>query len=68
VLIAADLEPSLFSEVAIHEGMPTLKYLLDTPVKFESAPDLFCLDLFKAFDIDRFAMLAEPTKVTQKYR
>jgi dienelactone hydrolase len=68
VLIAADLEPSLFSDVAIHDGMPTLKYLLDAPVKFESAPDLFCLDLFKAFDIDRFAMLAEPTKVTQEYR
>jgi dienelactone hydrolase len=68
VLIAADLEPSLFSDVAIHEGMPTLKHLLDTPVKFEAAPDLFCLDLFKEFDIDRLALLAGPTKVAQKYR
>jgi dienelactone hydrolase len=68
VLIAADLEPSLFSDVAIHQGMPTLKYLLDTPVKFEAAPDLFCLDLFKEFDIDRLAWLAEPTKVAQEYQ
>lgn len=67
-LIAAGLEPTLFSEVVIQEGMPSLKYLLDAPVKFESAPDLFCLDLFREFDIDRLAMLAEPAKVTQKYQ
>jgi hypothetical protein len=67
-LIAADMEPSLFSEVTIHEGMPSLRYLLDAPVKFESAPDLFCLDLFKEFDIDRLAKLAEPATVTQKYQ
>ena len=67
-LIAADMEPTLFSEIAIREGMPSLRYLLDTPVKFESAPDLFCLDLYKEFDIDRLAILAEPAKVTQKYQ
>jgi len=67
-LIAADLEPTLFSEVVIQEGMPSLKYLLDAPVKFEFAPDLFCLDLYKEFDIDRLAKLAEPTLVTQKYQ
>jgi dienelactone hydrolase len=67
-LIAADLEPSLFSEVVIHDGMPSLRYLLDTPVKFESAPDLFCLDLFKAFDIDQLAMLATPATVTQRHQ
>jgi hypothetical protein len=67
-LIAADLEPTLFSEVVIQEGMSSLKYLLDAPVKFESAPDLFCLDLYKEFDIDRLAKLAEPARVTQKYQ
>jgi len=67
-LIAADLEPTLFSEVLIQEGMSSLKYLLDAPVKFESAPDLFCLDLYREFDIDRLAKLAEPAVVTQKYR
>jgi hypothetical protein len=67
-LIAAGVEPTLFSQVAIHEGMPSLQYLLDAPVKFEAAPDLFCLDLYKEFDIDRLAMLAEPAKVTQKYQ
>ena len=66
-LIAADLEPGLFSEVAIRDGMPSLKYLLDTPVKFEAAPDLFCLDLYKEFDLDQLAILAEPAKVIQKH-
>jgi dienelactone hydrolase len=66
-LIAADLEPSLFSDVVIQEGMSSLKHLLDAPVKFESAPDLFCLDLYKEFDIDRLAKLAAPAVVTQKY-
>jgi dienelactone hydrolase len=67
-LIAADLAPGLFSEIAISGGMPSLKYLLDAPVKFESAPDLFCLDLYKQFDIDRLAILAEPVRVTQVYQ
>ena len=67
-LIAADLAPGLFSEIAIRGGMPSLRYLLDTPVKFETAPDLFCLDLYKQFDIDRLAMIAEPARVTQKYQ
>jgi dienelactone hydrolase len=67
-LIAADLAPGLFSEIAIRGGMPSLKYLLDTPVAFESAPDLFCLDLYKQFDIDRLALIAEPALVIQKYK
>jgi hypothetical protein len=67
-LIAADLEPTLFSEVVIQEGMSSLKHLLDAPVKFESAPDLFCLDLYKEFDVDSLAKLAEPARVTQKYQ
>jgi len=41
-----------------------LSYLLDAPVPYRSAPDLFCLDLYKYFDIDRLAMLAFPVKVT----
>jgi len=67
-LVAADLAPGLFSEIAIRGGMPSFRYLLDTPVKFESAPDLFCLDLYKQFDIDRLASIAEPARVTQQYR
>jgi dienelactone hydrolase len=68
VLIAVNLESGLFSEIFIRDGMRSLKHLLDAPVKFESAPDLFCLDLYKQFDIDRLAKMAEPVKVTQQYQ
>ena len=63
-LIASALEPDLFSEITIHEGMQSLSYLLEKPVQFQDAPELFCLDLYKEFDLDRLTVLAEPTKVT----
>ena len=62
--VAAALEPDLFSEVVVHEGMPSLNFLLEAPVTFENAPDLFCLDLYKEFDLDRLAAMAAPAKVT----
>jgi dienelactone hydrolase len=62
-LVAAALEPSLFGEVIVRHGMPSLRYLVDKPVKFHEAPDLFCLDLFKVTDLDRLAALAKPTSV-----
>jgi len=67
-LIAAALEPGLFSEVLVHEGMPSLGYLLDAPVTFQEAPDLFCLDLYKDFDLDSLAAMAAPARVkVEKY-
>jgi hypothetical protein len=33
-------------------------------VPFDQAPELFCLDLYKLFDIDRLEALAAPAKVT----
>jgi len=62
-LVAAGLEPDLFSDLVVHEGMPTLGYVLDAPVTFDDAPELFCLDLYKDFDLDRLAFVAAPTKV-----
>jgi hypothetical protein len=66
-LIAAALEPGLFSEVVVRDGMSSLQYLLDAPVRFQDAPDLFCLDLYKHYDIDRLVLLAGRTKVSQSY-
>ena len=63
-LIAAALQPDLFSQVVIHEGIPGLKFVLDTPVTFQEAPELFCLDLYKEFDLDRLALIAAPVQVT----
>jgi len=67
-LTAAALQPDLFSEVLVHEGISSLGFLLQAPVTFQQAPELFCLDLYKDFDLDRLAALAAPARViTQKY-
>jgi hypothetical protein len=58
-LTAAALEPAQFSGVEIHEGVESLAKLLDAPVTYEAAPELFCLDLYKDFDLDRLAALAK---------
>ncbi len=62
-LVAAALQPDLFSEVIAHEGIPSLAFLLQKPVTFDEAPELFCLDLYKEFDLDRLAAIAAPTQV-----
>jgi len=66
-LTASALQPGLFSSLTIADGMRSLSSLFDKPVTYEAAPDLFCLDLYKEFDLDRLAALAEPTKVAQKF-
>jgi len=62
-LVASALEPDLFSEVVVRNGMSSLRYLVDKPVKFHEAADLFCLDLYKTTDLDRLAALSKPTVV-----
>jgi hypothetical protein len=62
-LVAAALEPTLFSEVMVRHGIPSLRYLVDKPVKYQDAADLFCLDLYKFADLDRLAALGAPTPV-----
>ena len=63
-LVASALEPDLFSVLVVHEGIPSLGYILEAPVTFQEAPELFCLDLYKQFDLDRLTALAAPAKVT----
>ena len=63
-LVAAALEPGLFSEIAVHQGMSSLSYLLEAPVTFQEAPELFCLDLYRQFDLGPLAAMAPATKVT----
>jgi len=63
-LVAAALDPALFSAVTVRDGMHRLSYVLELPVTFEQAPELFCLDLYKQFDIDRLEVLAAPAKVS----
>jgi hypothetical protein len=62
-LIASALQPATYSELLVREGMSSFGYLLDKPVAYQDAPDLFCLDLYKEFDIPDLIALAHPTKV-----
>jgi hypothetical protein len=62
-LMAAAIEPALFSEIYSDNAMNSFSYLLDTPVPYRMAADLFCLDLYKYFDIDRLATIASPVKI-----
>ncbi len=64
-LVATALKPGLFREVVLHEGHASLRYLLDEPIEYQNAPDLFCLDLYKEFDLDRLAELSAPTSIRQ---
>jgi dienelactone hydrolase len=61
--VAAAIEPGTFSLVTSHHAMKSLSYLIDKPVAFRSAPDLFCLDLYKYFDIDSISAIAAPTTI-----
>jgi dienelactone hydrolase len=63
-LLAAAIERELFSEVQSNEAMHSLRFLVDSPVPYRSAADLFCLDLYKYFDIDSLRGLASPLKIT----
>lgn len=63
-LVAAALEPKLFSDTVSQNAMASLGFLLYTPVPIRSAPELFCLDLYKDFDLNTLDALALPTNVT----
>jgi acetyl xylan esterase AXE1 len=62
-LMAAALQPGLIAEIVVRDGMDSLRYLYDKPIKFSEAPDLFCLDLYKETDVDQLVSLATPTTV-----
>lgn len=64
-LTAAAIDPSLFSQIVTHGGMKSLDYLLAKPVPFRKAPELFCLDFYKDFDLSQLVALARPVKVSQ---
>lgn len=64
-LVAAALNSGLFSAVANQSGMSSLGYLLAKPVPYQDAPDLFCLGLYKHFDIDSLELMAAPAPVTE---
>ena len=67
-LVAAALKPYFFSEIQVEEGMKSLRDLLKEPVRYVQAPELFCLGLLPAFDLDLLLGLAEPTPIRQRFQ
>lgn len=57
-LVAAALDPESFSEITVREGLSSLQHILDAPVMHTEAPELFCFDLYREFDLDRLEALA----------
>jgi hypothetical protein len=64
-LVAAALGPEVFSEVSVQDGMSSLQHVLDAPVMHADAPELFCFDLYRQFDLDRLEAMADiPIRTT----
>ena len=64
-LVAGALQPRLFRSIAIHQGIHSLGELLDKSVSSDDVPDVFCLDLYKDFDLEILKTMAEPAQVTE---
>lgn len=62
-LVAAVLEPDLFSEVVVRKGMQSLAHLMDARIGYPNCADLFCLDLYRHFDIDTLGQAATKTRI-----
>jgi dienelactone hydrolase len=63
-LAAAALQPRAFGALHSRDALSSLTTLLDAPVAFVSAPELFCLGLYRDFDVERLAVMAAPTTIT----
>lgn len=63
-LTASAIAPDLYSQVTVHEGIQSLGYLLTAPVHYESSADMFCLDLYKDFDLNEITALGGKTAVS----
>jgi dienelactone hydrolase len=63
-MTAAAIEPEAFSLVSSRNGMKSLTYLLDKPIPFRSAPELFPLDFYRYFDLQSLTALAAPGKIS----
>ena len=61
-LAAAALLPQRFREVHVRDGVASLRHLLDAPIEYRTAPELFCLDLYREFDLDQLAALGTGTR------
>jgi dienelactone hydrolase len=62
-LVTAALEPAMFSGIEAQKSIATFMDIFDHPGDYRGAPDVFCLDLFRDFDIDTLTAVASPVRV-----
>ena len=62
-LVAAAIDPEALDLISHTNGVKSLSYLLDKPVAVRTAPELFCLDFYKNFDIDSLEALNLQTRI-----
>jgi hypothetical protein len=62
-LVAAAINPDLFSEFAARKTVSSLMDVFDHPQAYRGAPELLCLDLYHDFDFDVLKAIASPVKV-----
>jgi dienelactone hydrolase len=62
-LTAAAIQPNAFSEIVVRGGMESFDHLLEKPVTFSEAPDLFCFGLYSETSIEHLTALASPAVV-----
>jgi hypothetical protein len=65
-LTASAIAPDLYSEVTVHEGIQSLGYLLTAPIHYETSADMFCLDLYKDFDLNEISALVGKTVISNE--
>lgn len=57
-LAAAALSPGSFTEVVSRDGLESLERILEEPIRHLDAPDLFCFELLRHFDVDWLVALS----------
>jgi hypothetical protein len=65
-LTTAALDPQAFASIESHGSIESLDDLLKRGIPYRAAPELFCLDFYKYFDLDRLALMAASTNVSPR--
>ena len=63
-LVAAALEGRAITRVTVHNGLGSLKQLIESDVSVIESPELFCFGLLETLDIKQLIALSAPRRVT----
>jgi dienelactone hydrolase len=62
-MVAAAINPELFSELEARKSISSLLDVFDHPQAYRTAPELMCLDLYHDFDFETLKAIASPVKI-----